>query len=138
MKIEFEIDSERVYNEVVEALVRHMKYELSSRLDQAIKGEIVQTLLMEVKELARKKIPDIRLSDGRSIEDYVTDLLTSRAKDQDGDWRRRSRIHGMIDGEIMDRSHEIFKKIVEPHITDLREGILKSLVESLLSRIKAA
>jgi hypothetical protein len=137
MKVEIEIDENRVFEEVVKRLYDHMRYSLEQKFDQAIKGEIVTALLIEVRALTKAKIPFITLSDGQTIEQYIDNLLFKRTMES-GDWKKRSRIQQIVDEQIYQHAQQIFRDMCEPHIKRLKEGVLKGVVEEILHKLGSA
>jgi hypothetical protein len=126
MKIEMEIDEGRIYTELVDKLFQHMKYEIEKQVDQAMKGEAVFSLGQEIRRIVKEKLPTLTLNDGRSLEQYLSDVLSKKSS---GDFRVRSRLEGIVDNAIVSESHRLFAEIVKPFVQDFKKGLVKNLVE---------
>jgi hypothetical protein len=132
MKIEVELDDQRVFDAVVEKLHQRMWLDLSPKLDQAMKGEIVATLGIEIRKHVRDRLPGYVLSNGQTVLQWMDDLLT---KKMPSDWRHRSKLQEIVDNSIHNEAHRMFQEIVKPFVEEFKKGLIKNVVQKAINSL---
>lgn len=132
MKIEIELDAERIHRDVVDQLYRSLSVDLSQKIDQAMKGAVMAELATELRKQVAERLPLMTFGDGRTFGQYIQELLERKSR---GDWRERGRIVQLVEDLVINEAHTLFQKVMEPHIQEFRKGLAKKIVDETLAAL---
>jgi len=130
MKIEIELDVERVHKEVVDRIVALLTYEAKSVVDSTIKALIISEIRTQTQQQARAIIAALELPDGRTFKQYTVDLLTKPAP-----YAERPKILDLIERTANQEAKVWWSEVFEQHMPNLKEAILNHLMNNISSAL---
>lgn len=130
MKIEIELDVERIHKEVVDRLVTLLQYEAKSVVDSTVKALIISEIRTQTQQQARDIIAALELPDGRTFKQYIVDLLTKPAP-----YAERPKILDMVERTAYQEAKVWWSEVFEQHMPNVKELILKHMMDMTLSAL---
>jgi hypothetical protein len=130
MKIEIELDVERIHKEVVERLVAILTYEAKILVDSTVKALIISEIRTQTQQQARDIIAALELPDGRTFKQYIVDLLTKPAP-----YSERPKILEYVERTAVNEAQGWWKAVFEQHMPALKESMLKHMMDLTMSAV---
>jgi hypothetical protein len=127
MKIEIDIDAERIHRDVVDRIVAWAASEIKDEVQRLVKASILSELREQAKGHVRDILVEFVLPDGRSFKNYITDLLT-----KPGAYQERPRLMELAATSVRDYGKQWWTEIFEQHMPDLKESLRKQLMDTTL------
>jgi hypothetical protein len=132
MKIEIEVDAERIHKDIVKELVDRLRPEVGYKIDQAMKGAIMAELLIELRKQVAERLPQMAFGDGRTFGQYIQELLERK---HHGDYKERTRLVQIVEDRIYNEAHTLFAEIVKPYVKEFRDGVAKRITDQAISEL---
>ena len=132
MKIEIEVDVERIHRDIVKEMVSRLHYDLGHKIDQVMKGAIMAELLIELRKQVAERLPQMTFGDGRTFGQYIQELLERKRR---VDNRERTRLAQIVDDRIYNEAHTLFAEIVKPYVQQFRDGLAKKVTDDVISEL---
>lgn len=136
MKIEVEIDEEKIQNEIVERLQERFFHQMSYQVDRTIKEDIRDVLKAKAREEVSAILKDFTLPDGRTFRQYVENLLWAPSRGTppiEIPWADRPHLLRVIEERLWRESRALFEEIAQPALKELKEKLREKFIKDLLA-----
>lgn len=129
MKIEVEIDEDKIYKMVVDKLYDTLLYNARNQVEQAVRLELVGKLREQARVHLAGIMKEFTLPDGRTFRQYMEEALT---KPKSTTWGERPKIQQLVDDYLYRQADSVFRELVEPHLKEFKEKLRDNIFSRIL------
>jgi len=128
MKLEVEIDAERIHREVVQSVTAWAYSEVKDEVQRLVKATIVTQLKEQAKVHAAEILKEYVLPDGRTFKQYVEDLILKPS----GPFNERPKLLAMAADTVSSYCKQWWQEIFIDHMPAMKESLRKQLLDTTL------